>query len=53
MEQTLPDRIGRKPVVLTGITGIACGTVIMGLSTSLFGVVFARTLGGSLRVRGD
>jgi MFS family permease len=40
----LSDKIGRKPVVLIGITGIAFGTVIMGFSQSLFTVIFARSL---------
>ncbi|KAI0341863.1 MFS general substrate transporter [Trametopsis cervina] len=42
----LSDKIGRKPVVLAGITGIALGTVIMGFSQSLFMVLFARSLAG-------
>ncbi|KIP09075.1 hypothetical protein PHLGIDRAFT_103288 [Phlebiopsis gigantea 11061_1 CR5-6] len=40
------DKIGRKPVILMGITGIAVSTVFMGLSKSLFGVIFARSLAG-------
>ncbi len=39
------DKIGRKPVVLTGIAGIAVGTLFMGFSRSLTGVLFARSLG--------
>ncbi|THG99630.1 hypothetical protein EW026_g2730 [Hermanssonia centrifuga] len=42
----LSDKIGRKPVVLTGISGIALGTVMMGFSQSLAGVLFARSLAG-------
>lgn len=42
----LSDRIGRKPVILIGISGIAAGTLMMGLSNSLFGVIFARSLAG-------
>ncbi|KAI0811272.1 MFS general substrate transporter [Irpex lacteus] len=42
----LSDKIGRKPVVLAGIAGIALGTVIMGFSQSLFMVLFARSLAG-------
>ncbi|GJE90858.1 MFS general substrate transporter [Phanerochaete sordida] len=42
----LSDRIGRKPVILIGITGIATGTIMMGLSSSLWGVIFARSLAG-------
>ncbi|KAI0094018.1 MFS general substrate transporter [Irpex rosettiformis] len=42
----LSDKIGRKPVVLAGISGIALGTVIMGFSQSLFMVLFARSLAG-------
>lgn len=45
------DRIGRKPVILVGITGIAISTICMGLSNSLFGVIFARSLGVCLADR--
>lgn len=41
------DKIGRKPVILVGITGIAISTLFMGLSNSLFGIIFARSLGMS------
>ena len=40
-----PDKIGRKPVVLAGTIGIATATLLMGLSRSLVGVLFARSLG--------
>ncbi|KAH9946226.1 MFS general substrate transporter [Epithele typhae] len=42
----LSDSIGRRPVVLLGMFGIGLGTLFMGMSTSLFGVIFARCLGG-------
>ncbi|KAI0689432.1 MFS general substrate transporter [Cytidiella melzeri] len=42
----LSDKIGRKPVVLAGIVGIAFGTMVMGFSQSLFMVLFARSLAG-------
>ncbi|KAH8107026.1 MFS general substrate transporter [Cristinia sonorae] len=40
------DRVGRRPVVLIGITGIALSTLLLGVSHSLFGVLLARSLGG-------
>ncbi|EKM55532.1 uncharacterized protein PHACADRAFT_256226 [Phanerochaete carnosa HHB-10118-sp] len=42
----LSDKIGRKPVILIGISGIAAGTLMMGLSNTFWGVIFARSLAG-------
>ncbi|KAI1795984.1 MFS general substrate transporter [Ganoderma leucocontextum] len=42
----LSDVIGRRPIVLLGIFGIGLATVFMGLSSSLGGVLFARSLSG-------
>ena len=39
------DVIGRRPIVLAGIFGIGLATVFMGLSSTLGGVLFARSLG--------
>ena len=43
------DVIGRRPIVLIGIFGIGLATVFMGLSSTLGGVLFARSLGKSFR----
>ncbi|THH33951.1 hypothetical protein EUX98_g221 [Antrodiella citrinella] len=40
------DRVGRRPVVLIGILGIALSTLLTGLSKSFFAVLLARCLGG-------
>ncbi|KAK7693338.1 hypothetical protein QCA50_002906 [Cerrena zonata] len=42
----LSDKIGRRPVILIGITGIALTSFFLGLSNSLIGVLIARALGG-------
>ncbi|RDX56894.1 MFS general substrate transporter [Lentinus brumalis] len=42
----LSDVIGRRPIVLLGIFGIGLATLFMGVSTTLSGVLFARSLGG-------
>ncbi|TCD61670.1 hypothetical protein EIP91_008092 [Steccherinum ochraceum] len=40
------DRVGRRPVVIIGIVGIALSTLLLGVSNSLFAVLLARCLGG-------
>ncbi|KAI0807132.1 MFS general substrate transporter [Fomes fomentarius] len=42
----LSDVIGRRPIVLLGIFGIGLATLFMGVSSTLSGVLFARSLGG-------
>ncbi|KAI6043088.1 major facilitator superfamily domain-containing protein [Pisolithus marmoratus] len=42
----LSDVIGRKPVILLGTLGTAMATLGFGLSKSLAGILFARSLGG-------
>ncbi|KAH7889900.1 major facilitator superfamily domain-containing protein [Phlebopus sp. FC_14] len=42
----LSDVIGRRPVILAGMLGLATTTVMFGLSKSLAGVLFARCVGG-------
>ncbi|KAI0748012.1 MFS general substrate transporter [Daedaleopsis nitida] len=42
----LSDVIGRRPIVLCGIFGIGLATLFMGMSSTLSGVLFARSLGG-------
>ncbi|KAG9051562.1 hypothetical protein FS837_004072 [Tulasnella sp. UAMH 9824] len=44
----LSDRIGRKPVVLIGLSGVCIATLMYGLSTSLWQLVLSRILIGSL-----
>jgi MFS family permease len=39
------DRIGRRPVILAGILGVAVTTIFLGLSQSLSGIITARLLG--------
>ncbi|KIM87578.1 hypothetical protein PILCRDRAFT_815139 [Piloderma croceum F 1598] len=42
----LSDKVGRRPVILFGITGIAVTTVLFGLSKSLPMMLIARALAG-------
>ncbi|KAF8840974.1 MFS general substrate transporter [Paxillus ammoniavirescens] len=42
----LSDVIGRRPVVLVGILGLATATLLFGLSKSLVAVLVARCIGG-------
>ncbi|KIJ60665.1 hypothetical protein HYDPIDRAFT_43197 [Hydnomerulius pinastri MD-312] len=42
----LSDVIGRRPVILIGILGLAATTLMFGLSKSLAAVLFARCIGG-------
>ncbi|KZS87809.1 MFS general substrate transporter [Sistotremastrum niveocremeum HHB9708] len=44
----LSDRIGRKPVLLFGLTGVALSTSLFGLSRSLIWAICARSLAGAL-----
>lgn len=44
----LSDRIGRKPVILTGLTGTALSVLMFGFSKSLTMALTARALGGLL-----
>ena len=41
-----PDKIGRRPVVLTGILGIGLSTMILGTAHSLAAIILARCVGG-------
>lgn len=42
------DRMGRKPLILIGISGYGIGQLLFGLSTSLFMLYGARVIGGVL-----
>lgn len=44
----LSDRIGRKPVLLTGLAGTALSMLLFGLAPSLPVALLARALGGLL-----
>jgi MFS family permease len=44
----LSDKIGRKPVILTGLIGTALSVLIFGFAPSLPIALFARALGGLL-----
>ncbi|GAA5893320.1 hypothetical protein JCM8208_004408 [Rhodotorula glutinis] len=44
----LSDRIGRKPVLIIGLTGVTLSIVSFGLSKSFTGLVISRCMGGAL-----
>lgn len=44
----ISDRIGRKPVMLIGIAGLALSFFLMAISTNLWMLFFARIVGGIL-----
>lgn len=44
----ISDRIGRKPVLITGLVGTALSMILFGFSTNLWCAVMARALGGLL-----
>lgn len=44
----LSDRIGRKPVLLTGLAGTALSMLIFGFAPNLLVALLARALGGLL-----
>lgn len=44
----ISDRIGRKPVLSMGLTGVACSITAFGFSKSFWGLVVARCLSGAL-----
>lgn len=43
----LSDRIGRKPIIITGLLIFAIGSVVAAMSTSIWGVILGRALQGS------
>lgn len=43
----LSDRIGRKPVIATGLLLFALGSVMAALSTSIYGIILGRAIQGS------
>ncbi|KAG8831961.1 hypothetical protein FRC17_002285 [Serendipita sp. 399] len=44
----LSDRIGRKPVLLIGLSGLTLSMLSFGLSHTFFGIVISRALAGAL-----
>ncbi|HEX6989050.1 MAG TPA: MFS transporter [Bacillota bacterium] len=42
------DRIGRKPVLVLGLLGLALSFVLMGLARNIWAAILARTFGGVL-----
>lgn len=44
----LSDRIGRKPVMMIGLTGVALSVSAFGMSKSFVALVVSRCLGGAL-----
>ena len=45
---SLSDRIGRKPVIMLGITGATVSAACFGLSKSLWMMIFSRSIAGAL-----
>lgn len=45
---TLSDRIGRKPVVLFGLVGVAISSLIFGFAKTYWVALLARFVGGAL-----
>lgn len=45
---TLSDRIGRKPVILMGLTGTIISSLVFGFATNYWVALLARFLGGLL-----
>lgn len=41
----LSDRVGRRPVLFTGLLSVALSSLAFGLSNSLVAAIIARTLG--------
>ncbi len=44
----ISDRVGRKPILLVGITGVSVSFIVMGFAESFAGLFWARVLGGFL-----
>ncbi|PLW32892.1 hypothetical protein PCANC_17102 [Puccinia coronata f. sp. avenae] len=44
----LSDRIGRKPVLLSGLTGLSIGIIVFGLQRTFVGLIIARSFAGAM-----
>lgn len=44
---SLSDRIGRKPVLLMGLTGVACSALLFGLAKAFVWAILARAMAGA------
>ena len=44
----LSDRIGRKPVLLSGLTGLSIGIIAFGLQRTFVGLIIARSFAGAM-----
>ncbi|EPQ26331.1 uncharacterized protein PFL1_05980 [Pseudozyma flocculosa PF-1] len=44
----LSDRVGRKPVLLSGLVGVSCSIILFGLSRTFIAAVFSRALAGAI-----
>ncbi|KAF8150888.1 member of major facilitator superfamily multidrug-resistance, DHA1 sub-family [Crassisporium funariophilum] len=44
----ISDRVGRKPVILTGLAGLSASMFCFGLSRTFWGLVLSRSLNGAL-----
>jgi MFS family permease len=45
---TVSDKYGRKPIVLSGLAGVALSSLIFGVATNYWVALAARVLGGLL-----
>ena len=45
---TVSDKYGRKPIVLSGLAGVALSSLIFGVSTNYWVALAARVVGGLL-----
>lgn len=45
---SISDRIGRKPIVLLGLCGVALSCVMFGMATNYWMALAARLIGGAL-----
>lgn len=44
----ISDRVGRKPVIMTGLAGTGVSMIVLGLAPNLYIAILARAIGGML-----